>query len=88
MARIKNFKAKVLAVVARIPRGKTLSYADVAERAGSPQACRAVGNILANNFDPRIPCHRVVRSYGQCGGYNRGAENKAKKLRSEGISHA
>ena len=66
------FAKKVYQVVAKIPRGQTLTYKDVALLAGSPRAFRAVGNILSKNYDPKIPCHRVVRSDGQPSGYNRG----------------
>lgn len=71
-------------MVRRIPKGTTFTYAEVAKRAGSPRAYRAVGNILNKNYDPRIPCHRVVRSDGTPGGYNRGSKNKLRLLRSEG----
>ncbi|MBI4095216.1 MAG: methylated-DNA--[protein]-cysteine S-methyltransferase [Candidatus Liptonbacteria bacterium] len=59
-----SFTERVLKVVRRIPRGKTLSYTEVARRAGSPRAYRAVGNIL-NRYDSakfKVPCHRVIRS--------------------------
>lgn len=79
-----TFKEKVLNVVRRIPKGKTLTYGEVAELAGSPGAFRAVGNIMSKNFDPTVPCHRVVRADGQPGGYNRGRRNKIKILRKEG----
>lgn len=78
-----SFTQKVLAVVKKIPRGKTLSYARVAKRAGSPRAFRAVGSILKKNFDPAIPCHRVIKSDGTLGQYNRGTDEKARKLRVE-----
>lgn len=78
-----TFADRVRAVVARIPRGKTMTYKQVAECAGSPRAFRAVGNILNKNYDPSIPCHRVVRSDGATGGYNRGAEKKREILQEE-----
>jgi O-6-methylguanine DNA methyltransferase len=81
---IKTFTEKVYEVVRKIPKGKTLSYAQVAKSAGNARAARAVGNILKKNYDPKIPCHRVVRSDGKTGGYNRGAENKIKILQKEG----
>lgn len=81
---MRSFAEKVLAVVKEIPRGKTLSYAAVAKRADSPQAFRAVGSILKKNFDPAIPCHRVIRSDGSLGEYNRGTSEKVRKLRAEG----
>ena len=71
-----DFKKQVLSVVTKIPKGKTLTYKDVAIKAGRAKAYRAVGNILNKNYNPSIPCHRVIRSNGALGGYNRGAENK------------
>ena len=78
-----TFADRVRAVVARIPRGETMTYKQVAERAGSPRAFRAVGNVLNKNYDPNIPCHRVIRSDGTTGGYNRGAERKREILQEE-----
>ena len=75
----KTFAEKVRDVVRKIPKGKTLSYSEVARRAGSSGAARSVGNILSKNYDPKIPCHRVIRSDGSLGGYNRG-ENKKKAI--------
>lgn len=79
----KSFQDKVFYVVRQIPKGKTLAYKQVAKLAGSPKAFRAVGNILNKNYDPAIPCHRVVRSDGKVGGYNRGVEKKKKLLEEE-----
>ncbi len=79
-----SFRQKVLRIVTKIPAGQTLTYKQVAQRAGRPQAWRAVGNILAKNFSPNIPCHRVVRSDGRLGGYNRGRQVKRKLLKKEG----
>ena len=73
-------------VVKEIPKGKVLTYKEVAVRAGNSKAARAVANVMAQNFDPEIPCHRVIRSDGFLGGYNRGGtEVKAKILASEGV---
>ncbi len=79
-----TFKQAVLAVVKEIPRGRVLTYKQVAELAGRPRAYRAVGNILNKNYDLKIPCHRVIRSDGKAGGYNRGQKIKALKLKQEG----
>jgi O-6-methylguanine DNA methyltransferase len=79
-----TFAEKVYKVVQKIPKGQVLTYAEVAKKCGQPKAARAVGNILNKNHDPKIPCHRVVRSDGKIGGYNRGAEAKRKILQSEG----
>ncbi len=81
---MKSFKEKVLEVVKRIPEGETLTYKEVATLSGSPDASRAVGNILKQNYDKDIPCHRVIRSDGSFGGYNRGARRKEILLRKEG----
>jgi len=62
-----------------------MTYKQVAESAGKPRAYRAVGNILNKNTNPKIPCHRVVRSDGKIGGYNRGAEIKESLLKKEGV---
>lgn len=59
-----TFKQQVLEIVKHIPRGKVLTYRQVAVKAGRPRAYRAVGNILSKNYDTKIPCHRVVRSDG------------------------
>lgn len=80
-----DFRKKVLAIVRKIPKGKVLTYKEVASRAGRPKAYRAVGNILNINFDPKIPCHRVIRSDGALGGYNRGLKEKKRRLKMEGI---
>lgn len=79
------FAKRVYSVVAQIPKGRTLTYKQVAQAAGRPGAYRAVGNILNKNCDPSIPCHRVVRSDGKAGGYNGGEEKKVERLRSEGV---
>jgi AraC family transcriptional regulator of adaptative response/methylated-DNA-[protein]-cysteine methyltransferase len=82
-----SFKKKVLEVVSKIPSGKVLTYKEVARRAGSPRAYRAVGNIL-HSYDAAlhsIPCHRVVRCDGKAGGFRWGSENKKAMLRKEGL---
>jgi len=78
------FGEHVLAVVRAIPRGSTMTYKAVAVAAGNPHAARAVGAIMKTNYDPNIPCHRVVRSDGTPGGYNRGSKRKRELLREEG----
>ncbi len=81
---MKTFTEKVLDVVRKIPKGKILTYKEVAKRAGSAGASRAVGSILKKNYNPDIPCHRVIRSDGLTGEYNRGRDEKIKKLKAEG----
>lgn len=81
-----NFTDNVLKIVSKIPKGKTLSYKEVAKLAGSPKAYRAVGNILNQNFKEgknHIPCHRVIRSDGSFGGYALGDDFKKRLLDRE-----
>jgi O-6-methylguanine DNA methyltransferase len=80
---MKSFKEKVFEVVKNIPKGKTMTYSEVAKKAGSSKAYRAVGNILNKNYDPLIPCHRVIRFDGSIGGYNRGSKKKEELLLKE-----
>ncbi len=81
-----EFQDKVRDVVRAIPKGSTLSYQEVAKKAGKPKAARAVANIMANNFLKDVPCHRVIRSDGKAGGYNRGGESvKRRLLQEEGV---
>jgi O-6-methylguanine DNA methyltransferase len=77
------FKEKVIAIVKKIPKGKTLSYKDVAGKAGHPGAARAVGAIMRTNTDASVPCHRVIMSDGALGGYNGIRGEKEKLLRKE-----
>lgn len=78
-----TFKEKVLEVVKKITEGKTLSYKQVAELSGSPKAFRAVGNILKKNYNPEIPCQRVIKSDGSLRNYNKGKKIKKEMLVKE-----
>ena len=80
---MEDFTREVMNVVKKIPRGKVMTYKEVAEVVGRPEAYRAVGNILNKNYDSSIPCHRVIRSDGSLGGYNRGAARKRAILKAE-----
>jgi O-6-methylguanine DNA methyltransferase len=64
-----------------------MTYQEVAAKAGSPGASRAVGSLMKANHDPSIPCHRVVRSDGSIGEYNRagGSKTKWSRLEEEGV---
>ena len=79
-----SFQEKVYEIVKKIPRGKFLTYKKVAQRAGRSKAWRAAGNILAKNKNSNIPCHRVIRTDGKIGGYNKGARKKIELLKKEG----
>ena len=81
----KTFAERVRAVVRAIPRGQAMSYGAVAKLAGNPLAARAVGTVMKNNYDKSVPCHRVIRSDGRIGEYNRGGpEAKRALLKKEG----
>lgn len=81
-----SFKDKVFKVVKGIKRGQVMTYQQVAKKIGHPKAARAVGSILKTNYDPKIPCHRVIRSDGGMGGYNRGGHaKKLAILKKEGV---
>lgn len=82
-----SFYQKVYKVVGKIPKGKVLTYEDVARLAGSPGAYRAVGTAMRINPNLIVcPCHRVVGSDGKMHGYaNGGEEVKIKLLKKEGV---
>jgi len=78
------FAKKVYKAVLSIPLGQVRSYKWVAQRAGNPKACRAVGQILKNNPYPLlVPCHRVVKSNQDLGGYVFGVKMKRAILNLE-----
>ncbi len=83
---MKSFNQKVIDIVTTIPRGKVMTYGQVAARAGNARASRAVGTIMAKNTDISVPCHRVVRSDGGVGMYN-GLRGTSKQvlLKKEGV---
>ena len=82
-----SFRERVYKVVRKIPKGKIMTYKEVAERAGVARGWRVVGNVLNKNPDlKRIPCHRVIRSDGRVGGYKYGNNKKTSLLRKEGIT--
>jgi methylated-DNA-[protein]-cysteine S-methyltransferase len=77
------FQQKVYAVVQEIRRGETMTYGEVAARAGCPKGARAVGRAMATNpFVIFVPCHRVVARHGQ-GGFAWGLETKEKMQKLE-----
>ena len=77
------FVEKVYYIVSQIPRGQVMNYRQVAQKIGQPRAYRAVGNALNKNRSRQVPCHRVIRSDGQIGGFQRGTQLKEKLLRKE-----
>lgn len=80
------FQEAVWRELRRIPAGETRTYAELAAAAGNPRAVRAAGSANgANNVAVLIPCHRVIRTGGQLGGYAYGLEIKRKLLAKEGV---
>ncbi|MBI4133451.1 MGMT family protein [Candidatus Uhrbacteria bacterium] len=78
------FTLRIREAVKQIPEGQTKSYGEVARAAGYPGAARAVGQVMKNNHDRSVPCHRVIRADGKVGGYNRGEARKRQLLLEEG----
>jgi methylated-DNA-[protein]-cysteine S-methyltransferase len=75
-----DFPKKVLKVCNKIPFGQTITYSQLAKKAGFPKAARAVGSVLAKNPLPLIiPCHRVIRSDGKIGNFSAAGGSKTKK---------
>ncbi len=80
------FSRAVLGELRKVPYGNTITYGELARRAGSPGASRAVGNIMAKNPLPLvIPCHRVLAKSGM-GGFGGGLDLKRRLLRHEGAT--
>ena len=80
------FQRRIWQTIATIPHGEVLSYAEVAIRAGYPNAFRAVGSACgANPVALVVPCHRVVASGNKLGGYGGGLDMKVWLLRHEGF---
>ena len=81
-----EFRDRILKLVTMVPKGKVTTYKELARAMGNPKAYRAVANALARNpFPIKIPCHRVIRSNGEVGGYILGVRRKIKLPLWEGI---
>ena len=84
-----HFQIKVWKYLKKIPRGKVITYREVAKAVRKPNSVRAVANAIARNpYPPVIPCHRVIRTDGRLGGYSGkgGIKTKRKLLKKEGFS--
>ena len=82
-----DFQKKVWSEIDKIPYGKTVTYKDIAKKIGRPNASRAVANACGTNPTPITrPCHRVICSNGDIGGYSApgGTEAKRRLLKKEG----
>jgi methylated-DNA-[protein]-cysteine S-methyltransferase len=81
-----HIKDEVYKMLLKIPAGKVSTYGDIAKALGYPKAARLIGRILHENPNPVvIPCHRIVHSNGDLGGYAYGSTKKRKLLEKEGI---
>jgi methylated-DNA-[protein]-cysteine S-methyltransferase len=82
----KDFRRRALRAINRIPYGKTRSYTEIARSAGNERAVRAAGTACGSNPIPIVvPCHRVLRSSGNLGGYGGGLPMKEALLKLEGV---
>jgi len=82
----KTFNHKVYDLVRKIPRGKVTTYLEIARKLGNKKATRAIGRILNQNPNLiEVPCHRVVKSNFEVGGYKLGKKKKMTLLKKEGI---
>jgi methylated-DNA-[protein]-cysteine S-methyltransferase len=76
----------VYTLLTEIPPGKVSTYGDIARALGRPKASRLIGSIIANNPNPiSVPCHRVIKSNGEIGGFMYGQQKKREILEKEGI---
>tara|TARA_B100001996_G_scaffold369425_1_gene342834 strand:+ start:629 stop:904 length:276 start_codon:yes stop_codon:yes gene_type:complete len=83
-----KFQLKVWNYLRKIPKGRVKTYKEVAKGIKSPKSARAVANACAKNpYAPTIPCHRVIKSDGNLGGYSAkgGLKTKKKLLKKEGF---
>jgi methylated-DNA-[protein]-cysteine S-methyltransferase len=80
-----SFYEKCYAILKKVPKGKVTTYKEIA-RALNSKAYRVVGTAMNKNpYAPIVPCHRVINSTGELGGFASGLKNKIKLLKSEGI---
>jgi len=78
------FQKQLWQALAKVPYGKTLSYKELAEKAGVPKAVRATGGACgANRLILLIPCHRILKSDGRLGSYLYGSKIKKSLLDTE-----
>jgi methylated-DNA-[protein]-cysteine S-methyltransferase len=81
----KSFNERCYEILIKVPRGKVTTYGEIAKKLKS-KGYRAVGNAMNKNpYAPRVPCHRVVNSNGEIGGFAHGTKKKIEMLRKEGI---
>jgi methylated-DNA-[protein]-cysteine S-methyltransferase len=90
MALKKSFAEKCYEVLRKVPKGKVTTYKEIAIAVGIPKSSRAVGNAMNKNPEGfvsggKIPCHRVIKSNGEIGGFAHGSKKKIEMLKREGV---
>jgi methylated-DNA-[protein]-cysteine S-methyltransferase len=81
----KSFNEKCYSILVKVPKGKVTTYKEIARKLNS-KAYRAVGNAMNKNpYAPKVPCHRVVKSNGEVGGFAFGVNKKIEMLKKEGV---
>ena len=81
-----RFQSDCYEALKKVPKGKVITYAGLARMIGRPKAHRAVGSLMNKNpYAPQVPCHRVVKSNGDLGGFATDIEVKIKRLQEEGV---
>ena len=80
-----KFQERVYSILKKVPKGKVTTYKDISKVLGK-KSYRAVGNALNKNpYSPQVPCHRVIKSNGEIGGFAFGTKKKIEMLKKEGI---
>ena len=80
-----KFNERCYSLLVKVPKGKVTTYKEIAKKLNS-KAYRAIGNAMNKNpYAPRVPCHRVVNSNGEIGGFASGVKKKIEMLRKEGV---
>lgn len=81
-----KFQSECYEALKKVPKGKVITYAGLARMVGRPKAQRAVGSAMNKNpYAPQVPCHRVVKSNGDLGGFATDIKVKIKRLQKEGV---
>ena len=81
-----KFQSECYEALKKVPKGKVITYAGLARMVGRPKAHRAVVSAMNKNpYAPQVPCHRVVKSNGDLGGFATDIKVKIKRLQKEGV---
>ncbi len=81
-----SFQSQCYETLKKVPPGNVISYGGLAKMIGRPNAHRAVGSAMNKNpFAPIVPCHRLVKSNGELGGFSGDINLKIKRLQEEGV---